>query len=223
MSRTRRSKAEASYDRILSPCYNAIAFPKSDFKTVVVIGCGRGGTSAVAGSIHCMGVRMMERPELNSEDRDIVQAFQRRGFSQGCRDVSEKIKERNAEFKVWGWKDPSVDLYLESVFCFLRNPHFLFVLRNPMDVALSHVASKSGSVEVGMEQAITRYHRCWEIVKKLSCPTLLVGYERAISRRRDFVAQVVEFLDISPTKRQISKAVSFLNPKGGYKMPEDSH
>lgn len=222
MSRIRKSKVEASYQRILSPCYNAIAFPKSEFKTVVVIGCGRGGTSAVAGSLHCLGIRMMDRPELNSEDRDIAQAFQRSRFPNGCREVADLIKKRNEEFNMWGWKDPSVDLYLESVFCFLRNPHFIFVLRNPMDVALSHVASKTGSVEVGMEQAIVRYGRCWEVIKKLSCPTLLVGYERAISKRGEFVAQVVKFLDISPSKKQTVKASSFLNPKGGYKMPEES-
>lgn len=222
MSRIRKSKDEASYERILSPCWNAIAFPKSEFKTVVVIGCGRGGTSAIAGSLHCLGVRMMDRPELNSEDRDIVQAFQKSRYPASCFDVVELIKSRNAEFKMWGWKDPSVDLYLESVFCFLRNPHFLFVLRNPMDVAMSHLASKTGSIEIGMEQAIVRYGRCWELIKKLSCPTLLVGYERAIAKRSEFVGQVVKFLDIAPTKKQVLKAASFLNPKGGYKMPEES-
>lgn len=223
MSRVRKNKAEADYKRIKSPCYNAIARPKSNFKTVVVLGCGRGGTSAIAGSIHCLGVRMMDRPELNSEDRDMVQAFQRNRFPSGPAVLSKLIADRNAAFDVWGWKDPAADLYLETVYCFLRNPHFIFVLRNPLDVALSHVASKTGSVEQGMEQAIKRYGSLWEIVKKLACPTLIVGYERALASRRELVDNIVGFLDIRPTARQVSKATAFLNPKGGYKMPEDNH
>lgn len=221
MSGNKKSRAEAGYERIRLPCHTAIALPKPEFKTVVVLGCGRGGTSAVAGSLQCLGVSMMERAELNSEDRDIVQAFQRDRFPRGPVEVSKLIQQRNSQYKLWGWKDPAADMYLESVFCFLRNPHFIFVLRNPLDVALSHLASKTGSIEQGMEQAIKRYHSVWEIVKKLACPTLLVGYERTISARRDFVGRVVEFLDISPTAKQRSKAISFLNPKGGYRMPEE--
>lgn len=221
MFRNTKSKAEAGYKRIRTACYNAIAFPKPACKTVVVLGCGRGGTSAVAGSIHCLGVRMMDSPELNSEDAPIVQAFQKNRFPQGPSEVAKLIQERNAQFNVWGWKDPSADLYLESVFCFLRNPHFIFVLRNPLDVALSHVASNTGSIEQGMEQALKRYHNLWEIMKKLACPTLMVGYERAVSTRSDFVKKVVAFLDISPTKKQMSSAAAFLNPKGGYRMPKE--
>lgn len=221
MSRIKRSKVEAEYRRIHSPCYNAIALPDSECKTVVVLGCGRGGTSAVAGSLHCLGVRMMDRPELNSEDREIVQAFQRNKFPRGPLEISRLIADNNDQHRIWGWKDPAADAYLESVFCFLRNPHFIFVLRNPLDVALSHVASKTGSVEQGMEQALKRYNSLWETLKKMSSPTLLVGYERAISSRRDFVERAVAFLGIKPTAKQMSKAASFLNPKGGYKMPED--
>lgn len=151
MSRTTKSKSEAGYKRIHASCYNAIALPKPTVKTVVVLGCGRGGTSAVAGSIHCLGVRMMDAPELNSEDSDIVRAFQNGRFPNGPSEVAKLIQERNSRFNVWGWKDPAADMYLESVFCFLRNPHFVFVLRNPLDVALSHVASNTGSVEQGME------------------------------------------------------------------------
>lgn len=218
--REEKSKREASYERIRLPCYNAIALPKSEFKTVVVLGCGRGGTSAIAGSLHCLGVRMMDSPELNSEDREIVQTFQRERFPRGPMEISKLIQQRNSQFNLWGWKDPGADAYLESVLCFLRNPHIIFVLRNPLDVALSHVASKTGSVEQGMDHAIKKYYGIWEMAKKISCPTLLVGYERTISARKELIGKVVEFLDISPAKTQVSSAVAFLDPKGGYRMPE---
>lgn len=42
-------------------------------KTVIVLGSGRGGTSAVAGAIHLLGIRMMESEALNiANPSDVV-------------------------------------------------------------------------------------------------------------------------------------------------------
>lgn len=202
------------------PAAIGIAYPKKEPKTVVVMGSGRGGTSAVAGAIHLLGIRMFDRPELNSEDSELVRAFQanlRSGFPNASREVNKVISERNNRHIVWGWKDPSADLYIEAVVHQLRNPHFVLVFRNPLDVATSHVDTNTGSLEVGLDAALSRYVRCWGLVQKFGCPTLFVSYERAVRDGLAFASEFCNFMDIRPTEDQIQSAVSFMNPEGGYK------
>lgn len=206
------------------PAGVAIALPKHETKTVVVVGSGRGGTSAVAGAVHLLGVRMVEGDyELNSEDYEIVRAYQRNmslGHIRASEEVAKVIEDRNRRYESWGWKDPSADLYLESVIAHVRNPHFIMVFRNPFEVAQSHVEAGSCSIENGLDVALNRYMRYWGLLQKLRCPTLMVCYERTLSNPKGFVAEVSSFLGISAAKRQIADAVSFIDPKGGYREPK---
>ena len=50
------------YKRRTEVCRNAIAYPLPayDSRTVIIIGCGRGGTTAVSGVVDALGVRMVE-------------------------------------------------------------------------------------------------------------------------------------------------------------------
>jgi hypothetical protein len=203
------------------PAVVAIAAPRREFKTVVVVGSGRGGTSAIAGAIHLLGVRMVEGGhELNSEDREIVMSYQRNmheGHRKAAEEVSRIIAERNARYDSWGWKDPSADLYLESVITQIRNPHFVMVFRNPLEVAQSHMEKGTPGIEVGIDAALNRYVRYWLLLQKFRCPTLMVSYERAMSDPSGFVDEACGFLDLKPRRNERSSAIAFLDPAGGYR------
>lgn len=205
------------------PCEVAIKQPSINSKTVIVIGNGRGGTSAIAGAVHLLGVRMVETgEELNSEDFEIVrcyQNFQKHGHIECVKRIGELIENRNSRYSVWGWKDPAADLYLEGVIGLCRNPHFIFIFRNLFDIAMSHVATKSGTIEVAIDVCLNRYLRYWKLLQKFSCPTLMVSYETALVERKETIKRIISFLGISPTRNQITDAVNFLNPKGGYSPP----
>jgi hypothetical protein len=209
------------YVRIKKPCEVAIARPKEEAKTVIVLGSGRGGTSCVAGAVHLLGVRMVETGlEVNSEDSEIVNAFQspsNKGYISSLKSIRRVINRRNSQHKVWGWKDPSYDLYLDGIISSCRNPHFLFVFRSIFDVALSHVAANSISIEDAIGSALRRYSRNWELVQKFGCPTLMVGYEKALQDKEGFVSGVCDFLGLHPTAPQRRKAISFLREDGGYR------
>lgn len=205
------------------PCEIAIKAPSKEPKTVIVVGNGRGGTSAIAGAIHLLGVRMVETgSELNSEDFEIVhayQSFKKHGHIECVKRIGELIEDRNSRYKIWGWKDPAADLYLEGVIGLCKNPHFIFVFRNLFDIAMSHVNTKSGTIEVAMDVCLNRYLRYWNLLQKFSCPTLMVSYENSLLERKETIKRIVSFLGISPTRNQTSNAVNFLNPKGGYSAP----
>lgn len=217
------------YKRRTEVCRNAIAYPLPayDSRTVIIIGCGRGGTTAVSGVVDALGVRMVEVSQpatrINMEDGEFVAAMldsqpepDAPRYPGLYRRIGKVIARRNAAYIDWGWKDPSVDLYLEGVIHQVRNPLVLFVVRNIFDIGMSHLAAGGGSFETAFDQSLQRYQREWQLAAKLGLPTLFIGYERALADREAFVAQVSEFLRLTPTVEQFQAAVNWLRPQGGY-------
>ena len=210
-------------------CKVAIAYPQPsyDSRTVIVIGCGRGGTTAVSGVVDALGVRMVEESQpgtrINMEDGEIVSALldpqpepDSPRYPGLYRRIAKVIARRNAAYINWGWKDPSADLYLEGVIHQVRNPLVLFVVRNIFDIGMSHLAAGGDSFETAFDQSLQRYQRDWQLTAKLGLPTLFIGYERALADREGFVTQVCDFLRMTPTEEQFDAAVNWLRPKGGY-------
>ena len=54
------------------------------------------------------------------------------------------------------------------------------------------------------------------MIAKLGLPTLFIGYERALADREAFVAQLIDFLRLTPCEERFKVAVQWLRPKGGY-------
>ena len=69
------------YKRRTEICRVAVAYPKAEYdsRTVIVIGCGRGGTTAVSGVVDALGIRMVEASQpdtrINMEDGEFVGAM----------------------------------------------------------------------------------------------------------------------------------------------------
>ncbi len=221
------------YHPIKDPCRIGIAYPQAayDERTVIVMGCGRGGTTAIAGIVDHLGIRMVEPKErshkVNMEDGEIVRFAIGKNLNpsqprwpETYREISKVIERRNAAYTNWGWKDPAADLYLEAVIQHVRNPLVLLVFRNIFDVGLSNVAAGEVSFEMVIDQSIQRYLRCWQIAAKLGLPTLFVSYERAILKRQRCVEMVADFLRLTPSCQQIEAAVHSLRPGGGYVLLE---
>ncbi len=207
----------------------AVAYPAPAYesRTVIVVGCGRGGTTAVSGVVEALGVRMVEASQpdtrINMEDGEFVAAMLDGQPEPGSprypglyRRIGKIIARRNAAYVDWGWKDPSVDLYLEGVIHQVRHPLVLFVVRNIFDIGMSHLAAGGNSFETAFDQSLQRYQRDWTLVAKLGLPTLFIGFERALADRENFVLQTAEFLRLDPTREQFDAAVEWLRPKGGY-------
>jgi len=92
-------------------------------RTVVVLGVERGGTSMAAGVIRGLGVDLGARAGLNHEDPLFLTEEQPR--------LANRIKMRNKETDVWGFKVPKASLMLDFYEKHLRNPYYVIVYRNP--------------------------------------------------------------------------------------------
>lgn len=98
---------------------------------IIVLGCWRSGTSAVAGVLHHLGVMMGEKfnvptpmnPKGYFEDIEFKEVFNGlMNYDPACEDLMMKlIRKRRTNFKLWGVKDPQLcyllDQFTEHLWC----------------------------------------------------------------------------------------------------------
>ncbi|AZO06017.1 MULTISPECIES: sulfotransferase domain-containing protein [unclassified Mesorhizobium] len=207
--------------------------PPNAERTLIVVGCGRGGTSLVAGAAIILGVPMgADSDSVNHEDVELVNAAQGRDVhgrptSPVADSVTENlrrlIQERNDSNSLWGWKDPSADLYLEKVSTEVRNPLVVFVNRDMAAIAQSEFNKMQYSIEQAYEQALHRFSRYWSLLQKLQWPTLLVSYERAALDPEALLCEMADFIGLDqPTKQQREAVKRFAATRDYQAIPQSS-
>ena len=169
------------------------------FKTIIVLGNFRGGTSAVAGILRLLGIPMGKRfdPANNHEDLD----FQ----AKDVETINRLIQERNKEFDVWGWKDPMTIQNIDKLKN-LRNPQFIVVFRDPYAKALSEQKYNNWTIEQGLKQA--REYNSLLIDFALTHKCFLISYEKLLVYPEQEIKRLADFLGVD-FKKEI---VNFIQP-----------
>jgi hypothetical protein len=200
---------------------------------IVVLGGHRCGTSAVAGALHHLGVFMGHRligptpfnPRGHWEDVEFVELHKKivGGWKRPCVDFVPTrkqymalIRRREAEHKLWGFKDPRA--------CYVF-PHFLRCVKAKVKVvavnrgmtasAKSMVkrrkAGSSINVTARQARAITRQYRDarWLSLQVYDGPILRVQFEELTKYPQAQVERLAKFIGVNWTQ----KAVDFINPK----------
>ncbi|WJI51195.1 sulfotransferase [Mesorhizobium sp. C089B] len=141
------------------------------------------------------------------EDMELVYAAQGRDIDgrliddsadDGLKKLEEIIEARNDANDLWGWKDPSADLYLGAIAEVVRNPFIVFVNRDMAAVAQSEVKQMQSSIEQAYDLALIRYSRYWELLQRLQWPTLLVSYERSLLNPESLLCEIADFIGLEP-------------------------
>lgn len=172
---------------------NPEASTSKEQKTIIVIGDARSGTSMTASVLLSLGVFLGERrDQAVFEDVDISRLIEARN-DEG---LSALIEKRNATYDVWGWKRPSTLEHLERILPMLRNPHLVFMFRDPLAIAMRNNISMGADLLKGIENSLNTYGKILTKLKSVSCPVLLVSYEKALLKRLEFVEELCRFLDL---------------------------
>lgn len=182
---------------------------RSSQKTVVVLGAGRGGTSAVSGCLRELGVAMPDAHPLKHEWSPIV-------YNDEVID-SEKsrlnINSLNKKFDLWGWKSPKDLFKFPQFVSMVRNPHVIIVFRDPLDVSLSIRERENLPIEIGLAETASVYRQISELVSMASYPIALCSYGKMLSNPPIFVQEVSEWLGIVVENDITSSAIKFISPK----------
>lgn len=196
----------------VSPDHSAVRFvnksPVEDHqKTVIVLGCSRGGTSAIAGLCRELGVSFGDEvhpikhewsPIVYSNDGTVDQAASLRN-----------IESMNAKNDVWGWKSPKDMFALDQITSVVKNPHVIIIFRNMADVIASSAHHEALPLEAQAEHIGDIHRFLGHIVTFGTDPIAIISYERMIADTASTVDALTGWLGIKPTTRQIKAAKSF--------------
>ena len=189
----------------------------SSQKTVVVMGCSRGGTSMVAGILRGLGIFMgMNIPGVNHEDLEFV--------TDDVEQIKKLIMHRNQSHDVWGWKYPHTIDYIHAIENDLRNPYFIVVFRNLFSVAASFKKYHPDfTIQSALAEAERRYRKIVEYISATKHPVLLLSYENTLAEKQSLIEGLIDYLDIKDfTPNRIKELSAFIDQEKGYsQIPED--
>jgi len=223
--------------KVSNPCIAIQDSTQASPKTVILTGCGRGGTSAIAGTVHALGIPMVDDEEtsVNFEDSEFTAAGMEpkskekiaSPYIQTCQQIRSIIHRRNQMNQSWGWKDPYAYHYLRGIIDICRNPRLILVTRNPLDTAQSmieaaHSVGELLTIENAYDHSLLTLQRIWDSAQHCGVPTLLVSFEQAIFNKTQLITDLIAFLELNPDQTALKRALDFINPGGGYRTLNNS-
>lgn len=191
--------------------------------TIGIAGVARGGTTMVASVVHALGIEM--GPEYDLQNFHFEDQAMKFHGPESLEKVVERIRERNKETPVWGWKSGHlvVNSEIKSILSHLRSPRIVMVCRDPLAVAQRQFSIQEGGPHVGpvdfnfiYNVALQGYVKNKEWVQQTDLPVLLVPYERALSNIEKFVSELAEFIGATPSGIEKKEAISRVSKSGGY-------
>lgn len=147
-------------------------------RTFIISGIGRGGTTMVAALLREAGVYIGERvSDLVHEDYEFLDALRSRDPAH----LDALIAQRNGRGGDWAFKAPTLIGYLQPQdLVRFRNPHLLFVFRDPVAIAVRHGAAEHTDPMAALRDIANASAGMAEFVDNADCPALLMSYEKAI-------------------------------------------
>lgn len=209
-------------------CYPTVADHKFTGKkplTVIVVGMPRGGTSLAASILDALGVFMGPQDDLIRGG-----GFENRVFMESDRDAWVSTTNKlNAKCDIWGFKNPRVIEFIQSLPSNIRNPHLLIVSRDPFAVAQRWLSIGHDSRGLPIRSFSDAYRATCDYALQLvdlfvadRRPRMAVSYERMIHEPLVTIRSISQWLHLRPGFDQFYSAMRRIQ-RGGYVVPEEYH
>lgn len=165
-------------------------------KTFIVCGNFRGGTTAVARLLERLGIPMGEIMDPNGNCEDLE--FQRLLLADELDrvELDRLAGLRDARFAVWGFKFPGAHRHMPEMLDGFRNPHVIFVFRDPYAVGDSEQRRTGQQLYLMMERTVEYNLRMTRLLQTLSCPAHPVSFEHLLVRPETVVDRLLGFLGL---------------------------
>lgn len=181
-------------------------------RTVMVLGCGRGGTSALAGGLRELGVEMPNAHPLKHEWSPVGSAG-----TPDLRAIKRTIEQIDQEHSIWGWKSPRDVFLAEQILPIVTNPIIFIVIRNIVDISESMMRHSNIEFEIGFNEAIRAYESVGKFIIETTYPTVIVSYEKLLNNPTTFFEFASAWSGIDAGSEKIKAAVDFVSGAVTYK------
>lgn len=176
------------------------ARPQDTHKTVVISGAPRGGTTFGASIAASFGLPFgnLGDVSLRYSNHEIMNGFHqdRARFVAECRKLDQS-------FDAWAFKLADIARDFDFAQRELRNPHFVFVTKEPVSIAARAMQIKNGAIDPekvarGTGNILTLYQEIMAFAAATQAPVLFVMYEKAIADLPATAAGFASFLGREP-------------------------
>lgn len=187
------------------------------YRTYCVIGQGRGGTGMTAKLVDMLGIPLTKTGS-DTEDIEFRSAVQ----SANLDEIKKQLEKRNLN-PIWAWKIPQCGMYLHSWYKLIRNPFWIYIIRDHLASALTEV--RLNVVDDAIQGLLIKnYHEqlFYKFIvnaNKDKMPILLVSYERVRLHKGAFLLNLIKFLGTTPSIEDIAKATDFITDEGPLQGP----
>lgn len=167
------------------------AEPPNGGRTFIVTGLHRSGTTLLATILRQVGIFMgAEINDIVHEDETIAQHLTAGDNAA----LTALIAERNATYGTWGFKFPSLHRSLAPAdIGRFSNPQLIVTFRDPVSVAVRAALSEYQTPMQALRAAIDEQAALTAFIDSLSCPTLLLSYEKSLIFPARFIDAILAF------------------------------
>jgi hypothetical protein len=186
----------------------------AECRTIIALGVPRSGTSMIASSLRTMGIFIGNKADNSvHEDVDIAQAIEKGEIN----NLLQIIKERDASYAVWGFKRPTVFKKISPLLRHFRNPRFVVTFRDPLAIAKRNEISMHESLTEALKAASRETMELANFVSDVEIPTLLISYEKALQKPKEYVYTLSQFCGVTLTPEIEEQVLSTIgNGPAGY-------
>lgn len=178
--------------------------PKDGPASIIVVGLSRGGTSAIAKSLHTIGVSMGKRFDVPIyEDIDLAEALR----SQDWGRLKSLIREHESAGQKFAWKCPDIHHHLSRINKLFKNPHYVFVYRDILAVSMRRNLVHGTSISDAMSNSLAGYQNILRFIQQAKPNALHVSFEKLLHDKKGYAEALLNFCGIEPGKEQVESVM----------------
>jgi len=194
--------------------------PVTDPLCVIVLTCGRSGSSLLSGILHTLGVRMANQfippgpsnPKGYYEDAAVHQIVREKDVD--AQAFSRLVAIRNSTQPQWGVKAPRLlDLWGQLKHAsWPANTRVLATIRSEAETIASLQLVREHRAIKSMPKRHEQFSVVLDEMRSRGWPVREVPYHDVVEHPQEMIASIIEFLGIAPTQQQIDAAVAMVDP-----------
>ncbi len=180
-------------------------FKDSAPPTIIVIGCGRGGTSAISTIINELEIftgRNSTPPTY--EDANLAHALESKDLN-AARNI---ILDYNKKHNIWAYKRPSSIEFLETIHKTFINPAYIFIFRDPQSVAFRASQTEQTDHLDSIQKTLLNYQRAVDFIKKHNPTGLIISYEKTVLNPQNVIQQIAELAGVPTPSSETVKRIA---------------
>ena len=187
-----------------------------EYRTYCIIGQGRGGTSMMAKLVDRLDIPLTKT--TGSEDHEFRNIVQATPTNPNYIDkIKSQLEKRNVR-PVWAWKIPQCGENLPFWYKLIRNPFWIYIIRDHLASALTEVRVNvvNDAIQgLNVKQLHEKLFYDFIVnVKEEKAPILLVSYERLRLHKGQFLLDLIKFLGTNPSIEKITNPIDFIEEEG---------